>query len=229
MQMVISHADNTPHKSLPLETIIQTKLLPVLIGVAPPGDLIRDLLALPARLGGISMPNPSKTSNKEYASSLLISELLRHLILSKNPSYPIDAIAKNARLKKEIHRLNHSTILSEAADVKRKLNDTLQRAMEKGASSWLTALPLAKFGFSLHKGAFGDCFKIRVASSLVPPAYVIVVPTFPSTTASPAPKAASTHLGITMFATTPLVYSLKCAMMSVWSHTMGRTIPARLR
>ena len=28
-----------------------------------------------------------------------------------NPSYPIDAIAKNARLKKETHRLNHSTIL----------------------------------------------------------------------------------------------------------------------
>ena len=81
--------------------------LKALIGVTPPppGDLIRDLLVLPAKFGGISMPNPSKISNKEYASSLLISEPLRGLILS-NPSYPIDAIAKNARLKKETHRLN---------------------------------------------------------------------------------------------------------------------------
>ena len=158
----------TPHIShhlLPLETIIQTELLPMLIGVAPPGDLIRDILALPARFGGISVPNPSKTSHKEYASSLLISEPLRDLILSKNPSYPIDAITKNARLKKETHRLNRSTILSEAADLKGKLNDTLQRAMElaseKGASSWLTALPLAEFGFSLHKGAFRDAVALR--------------------------------------------------------------------
>ena len=37
LQMVIFHADNTPHKSpfLPLETIIRTELLPALIGEAP--------------------------------------------------------------------------------------------------------------------------------------------------------------------------------------------------
>ena len=61
--------------------------------------------------------------------------------------------------------LNRSTILSEAADLKGKFNDTLQRAMElaseKGASSWLTALPLAEFGFSLHKGAFRDAVALR--------------------------------------------------------------------
>ena len=164
MQMVISHVDNTPLKS-PFTSPRNNHSDRVSASTnwcGSPGDLMRDLLALPARLGGISMPNPSKTSNKDYAFSL---RALKRSHPSKNPSYPIDAITKNARLKKETHRLNRSTILSEATDLKGKLNDTLQRAMElaseKGASSWLTALPLAKFVFSLHKGAFRDAVALR--------------------------------------------------------------------
>ena len=34
-------------------------------------------------------------------------------------------------------------------------------AQEKGASSWLTSLPLEEFGFSLHKGAFRDAIALR--------------------------------------------------------------------
>ena len=34
-------------------------------------------------------------------------------------------------------------------------------ALEKGASSWLTALPLDRHGFRLHKGAFRDALSLR--------------------------------------------------------------------
>ena len=34
-------------------------------------------------------------------------------------------------------------------------------AQEKGASSWLTSLPIEEFGFSLHKGAFWDALALR--------------------------------------------------------------------
>ena len=34
-------------------------------------------------------------------------------------------------------------------------------AQEKGASSWLTALPLEEFGLTLHKGAFRDAIALR--------------------------------------------------------------------
>ena len=50
----------------------------------------------------------------------------------------------------------------------------LQRAMdlaqEKGASSWLTSLPLEEFGFTLHKGAFKDTTALRYGwlPSLIP-------------------------------------------------------------
>ena len=34
-------------------------------------------------------------------------------------------------------------------------------ASEKGASSWLTALPIDEHGFALHKGAFRDALSLR--------------------------------------------------------------------
>ena len=44
------------------------------------------------------------------------------------------------------------------------LNNQLQLAtelaQEKGGSNWLTALPLNKHGFTLHKGAFQDAIAL---------------------------------------------------------------------
>ena len=49
--------------------------------------------------------------------------------------------------------------------VRDMLPDSLQQAMdlaqEKGASSWLTSLPIQEFGFSLHKSAFRDAISLR--------------------------------------------------------------------
>ena len=48
---------------LPLDTIIRTKLIPALTGRPPPNDMERDLLALPARLGGIALANPTHATD----------------------------------------------------------------------------------------------------------------------------------------------------------------------
>ena len=37
----------------------------------------------------------------------------------------------------------------------------MELAQEKGASSWLTSLPIEEFGFALHKGAFHDALALR--------------------------------------------------------------------
>ena len=53
----------------------------------------------------------------------------------------------------------------EADDLYRQLPGQLQKAMdpakEKGASTWLTALPLKEHGFSLHRAAFHDAMALR--------------------------------------------------------------------
>ena len=52
-----------------------------------------------------------------------------------------------------------------AIDSKPKLPQARQRAMEQasenGASSWLTAIPMSKYGFNLHKQAFRDALCLR--------------------------------------------------------------------
>ena len=37
----------------------------------------------------------------------------------------------------------------------------MEIAQEKGASSWLTSLPIEEFSFALHKGAFHDALALR--------------------------------------------------------------------
>ena len=52
-----------------------------------------------------------------------------------------------------------------AIQLKASLSSPLQKAMElameKGASSWLTVLPLEEHHFALHKQAFRDALALR--------------------------------------------------------------------
>ncbi len=161
-------ARTMPHISAllqPLENIIRTDVLHALTGKAPPGDLKRDLLALPARLGGIALLNPTKASELEFSSSLLALEPLRDLILSQDPTYSSEVWDKQTSIKNAIHKQNLLAEKSKVSALLPRLDDTLRRAVklasEKGASNWLTSLPLSLFGFSLHKGAFRDSLTLR--------------------------------------------------------------------
>ena len=60
----------------------------------------------------------------------------------------------------------HDRIRSEASESQAKIIDL---ASEKGASSWLTSLPLAKYGFALNKQMFQDgiCLRYNFALKLV--------------------------------------------------------------
>ena len=68
-------------------------------------------------------------------------------------------------LKRAIHLENHHHYEELASSLHPLLPADLQRARElaclKGASSWLTVLPLDEHGFSLHKGDFRDAICLR--------------------------------------------------------------------
>ena len=124
---------------------IRTRLLPAISGRNPPGDLERELLGMPGCPGGIAIPNPIKTSDREFASSQQITMPLTDLILANSSYLSSDAITEMSILKKQIHRQNRAASLSAIDDLRPRLTDDLKRAVElaseKGASSWLTALP----------------------------------------------------------------------------------------
>ena len=67
--------------------------------------------------------------------------------------------------KREVHKESRNRAKSSSIALRRNAPCSLTRAMdcalEKGASRWLTALPLEEFNLTLHKGAFRDAIALR--------------------------------------------------------------------
>ncbi len=149
----------------PLDECIQTNLIPALTGRPPPNTLETTLHALPARLGGLGISIPSKKADSEFRSSLTICAPLVEGIHSHDHVYSLETLNTQLDQKKNVRRMKNRENTSKANELKELLPVTLQRAMdlasEKGASSWLTALPLLEHGFTLHKGAFQDALALR--------------------------------------------------------------------
>ncbi len=143
----------------PLETRIRSILIPTLTNYE------RELFALPARLGGIGLTDPTRRSQEENVASLKITSPLFEAILNHDQTYSFDIMCKQDTCKKETRTQNRQKMEDQASTLKASLPSSLNRAMalasEKGASSWLTTLPIEEYGFTLHKGAFHDALALR--------------------------------------------------------------------
>ena len=106
-----------------MEDVIREKLVPTLTDKPPPNDVECHLFSLPARLGGLAVPNPCDTSDEMQQATQAMDKL--------------------------------------KSDLPEVLKRSIDLASERGASSWLTTLPIADFGFKLHKGAFRDAIALR--------------------------------------------------------------------
>ena len=73
-----------------LEVCIRSILLPFLTGRAPLNDAVRDLITLPARLGGLSIINPTKLNQSGFHALTLISTPLAILSTAQCQGYSYD-------------------------------------------------------------------------------------------------------------------------------------------
>lgn len=149
----------------PLEDCIRDRFLPALIGRSI-SDLERRILALPVRFGGIGVANPVECCEREYTSSMVVTENLTDLIFKQEPDLAnFDCtdqtiIIESIKIAKEKHfeeQFSEILELSAGTPLKRALG--LNR--EKGAGSWLTALPLKMYGYALNKVEFRDAICLR--------------------------------------------------------------------
>ena len=69
---------------VPLEKVIRSCFIPALTGQPPPGEHTREMLALPARLGGLGLVNPTASANEQQAASQQISAPLVDQIYNQN-------------------------------------------------------------------------------------------------------------------------------------------------
>ena len=61
------------------------------------GQLERDILALPVRLGGLGVANPSSDANFDYTSSVKVTAPLVEQIVSQVHQLPEDSLIKSAQ------------------------------------------------------------------------------------------------------------------------------------
>ena len=149
---------------VPFDHAIDTKLIPALTDGHVCSEDERLLLSLPVKLGGMAIPIFTKKAPIEYGNSR--SACTQHIRNIKNQTFEYvfdEEEAANAR--KEINSSRKAIHEADEVVVKAKLDGDKLRALDlsqmKGASSWLTAMPLEQEHFTLNKREFSDAVCLR--------------------------------------------------------------------
>ena len=142
----------------PLEEAIRFVFIPAISGRSAFTDKERCLLSLLARLGGLGLTDPRMLREEIKRSREVTQTPIKHLI-KKDPTYSSEMKANQLQARKELKVKKRKVIEEEADLLAQALDEQQKRAMilsqEKGASHWLTILPMVEHEFSLHFGT--DC------------------------------------------------------------------------
>ena len=156
--------DDTGPLFQPLEDAIHQTFIPAFTGRDVCSHEERRLLSLPARLGGLNIINPVAAANGEFNASQAISAPLSEMIVNQIKPTSFERPTLQS-IKASVKESKQQFLADETRNVRAHSSPHIQRAMdlasEKGASIWLTALPLRDQGFFLNKQEFRDalCFR----------------------------------------------------------------------
>ena len=148
----------------PLENVIKDTFLPVIIGKSFIDDTFRDMLSLPSKMGGMSIPDVTEVSDREYMNSLRVTNQLTHSIIQQDNTLELDhAELKKTKTDIRTERLQFYQEKRRLLDEKSSLavSRILDLASEKGVSCWLTRLPLEVYGFTLNKREIHAAIALR--------------------------------------------------------------------
>ena len=117
-------------------------------------DIDCKLFALPARLGGLGVVDPSQYSVFQFSASVAITAPLVQSILQQSSAPSADVLCDQLEAKRCVVDEHQKSITDLYNSLMPLLSSSLHRSVflsgESGSSSWLTALPLTEHGFALH-------------------------------------------------------------------------------
>ena len=147
---------------VPLENVIRRTLIPALVG-RQVSDEEREITALPVRYGGLGIKKPEDDCDHEYQASKEITRELKDAIILQAVDFKdLPTLEKR---KKEVSAAREEMLKEKFNNITATCNGITKRSLlaakEKGASSWLTCLPLQKLGYVLNKQEFRDCMALR--------------------------------------------------------------------
>ena len=128
--------------------------------------IIKDsLFSLPVRMGGLGLCDPSGIADFEFEASVSITSPLIQEIIQQCTKFSAAVLGDQRQAKVDVVSSRHQRQASCLSELMSLLPDDLRRIVqlssEKGASSWLSVLPIEEHGFALHKGAFRDALCLR--------------------------------------------------------------------
>ena len=147
-----------------LEYHIKDTFLPVILGKLFIPDYLRNIFSLPARMGGLGITNICETADLEYKHSTMATKNLVDAIYQQSNTYSPDedhhreTAAKIRSSREEFFKQRKEKLVSELSN---PVCRQLELISEKGASCWLTSLPLKEYGFLLNKQEFQDALALR--------------------------------------------------------------------
>jgi len=111
------------------------------------------------------LQEPSKVADYHYSNSVKVTTPLVSVLTHKSSVPILEVHDEVFSLKRDIHCSNRKVVSDTFDDIYKKLASSLRKcveiAREKGASSWLSALPVRKHGYALHKREFIDAICLR--------------------------------------------------------------------
>ena len=147
-----------------VDNILDSKFIPAITENQTITERVRKLLSLPVRLGGLGLPIFSESCNIEFGNSRKISKYLINKIVAQDERYEINPKRErdiHNQIKKEKETRNNELLdilRTEMSKEELRCNDVAQM---KGASAWLTALPIEEEQFVLSKREFFDSLCLR--------------------------------------------------------------------
>ena len=149
----------------PVEDIIRHKVIPAIVGKGNINDSERKLFALPPKLGGLGIDILPQLADQLYQASSIISQPLKDAIRLRSFEDGMRTDMEQEKARREMRKMKRQQQKRMADELYEDLPADLRKAMtlakEKGASSWLTPLPIEEHGFELHKSAFRDAIALR--------------------------------------------------------------------
>ena len=183
-----------PDSLLPLVDAIVSSLLPALTGRDSWPEIALQQMFLPVRCGGLGLTDVVNVAASEYTASIHVCAAYMNAILQQTAHPPhqpksLNWSSKIAEMVQEIRdavpaakaevKLEKRAIVREKIEAFQQALPTpalraLSSIQVKGASSWLSVVPLHEHGFSLAKGDFRDALALHFSWPLqsVPTHYV---------------------------------------------------------
>jgi hypothetical protein len=151
----------------PVETVLTEKFIPALFGTEAPNNIPREVLSLNPSEGGLGITILSKEAGEQFLASTNITQPhVQSIIHQENTLRSTDL---NGKTPQELQNENKIRRLQQKKDrieeleseIPTELKPYIQQARDKGASSWLNALPIKEQHLTLNKDEFRDALRLR--------------------------------------------------------------------